>query len=378
MELREKFLEQTELLQKYVFERDAEIALMNHALLTKQHTFYVGDPGAAKTFMVQLKQRLIKDAKGFYNNCHPFTKPAELIGPEDINKFKTGIQEFVVDNHLVMAHIAMLDEVFKANKQLSCLLPVLNERMFSQNGKTIHSNLITCFMASNELPTDKTLQAFYNRILFKFEVKWITDRDTRKKLLHKKDLPKFPENPDCAITLEELAQAQAEVMQVKIPDEVDEMILTLIDGARSEFVPVSDRQQEWCVYPVMAEAWLNGRSVATVEDCEVLKHCLWDDPKEQKPAVFKLVNGLCNRELDDILNKLDTVIGPNGIIPQWIAAGPSANHRETEDQIKCIIQELERNKPSKKNEGEYNRVLKLIRNEHKNIIPFAVKQARVR
>lgn len=376
MNVREKLLAQNDLLEKYIFERETEIMMMNHILLTKNHAFYIGDPGCTKSMMVDMKRRLIHGIRYFYKNCHTYIKTAELVGPEDILKFKTsGLVEFIVDNHLVMADVAMLDEVFKAHKQLSALLTVINERIFPQDTKTIvQSPLMSCFMASNELPGDKELAAFYNRILFKFHVSSINEFENQIKLIYLDKMPKFPDNDACAVTLDELKTAQGEVENIVIPRETAEMMIMLSNMSRNEFVKVSDRQIRWLAKPVQAEAWLNGRTEAIPEDCEVLKHCLWNDPMKERDAIFSMVNKMCNQQLDDILTKLDTVIGPKGILADWRAAGPQANHKETAEQIRLIKNEMEGMKPSAKNKTEFNRVYKRICEEHKAILPFAVKQ----
>jgi len=374
MNVREKLLAQNDLLEKYIFERETVIKLLNHILLTRNHGFFIGDPGCIKSMMVDMKRRLIHGSKYFYNNCHCFTRTAEIVGPEDINKLKQGIVAFIIDNHMVMCDIAMLDEVFKAHKQLSCILPLINERIFVQNGIITKSPMMTCFMASNELPGDKELTAFYNRVLFKFWVGDITEHEYQIQLLYLDEMPPFPENDPCAVTLDELKQAQTEVEKVKLPMETAETIILLANLARNEFVKVSDRQIRWLAKPVKAEAWLNGRTEALPEDCEILKHCLWNDPHKERDVIFSLVNKTCNQQLDDILTKLDTVIGPKGILADWRAAGPQANHKETAEQIRLIKSELESMKPSEKNKSEHARVLKRVQLEHKMILPFAVKQ----
>lgn len=374
MNVREKLLAQNDLLEKYIFERETVIKLLNHILLTRNHGFFIGDPGCIKSMMVDMKRRLIHGSKYFYNNCHCFTRTAEIVGPEDITKLKQGIVSFIIDNHMVMCDIAMLDEVFKAHKQLSCILPLTNERIFVQNGIITKSPMMTCFMASNELPGDKELTAFYNRVLFKFWVGDITEHQYQIQLLYLDEMPPFPENDPCAVTLDELKQAQTEVEKVKLPMETAETIIMLANLARNEFVKVSDRQIRWLAKPVKAEAWLNGRTEALPEDCEILKHCLWNDPHKERDVIFSLVNKTCNQQLDDILTKLDTVIGPKGILADWRAAGPQANHKETAEQIRLIKSELESMKPSEKNKSEHARVLKRVQLEHKMILPFAVKQ----
>ncbi|NIO11306.1 MAG: AAA domain-containing protein, partial [Deltaproteobacteria bacterium] len=64
----------------------------------------------------------------------------------------------VTSHKLPEAHIAFLDEIFKANSSiLNAILTLINERLF-HNGKDVVSvPLLTLFGASNELPEDDEL-----------------------------------------------------------------------------------------------------------------------------------------------------------------------------------------------------------------------------
>src|SRR5206468_12000964 len=71
-----------------------------------------------------------------------------------------------VDSMLPTADVVFLDEVFKPNSAiLNSLLTLLNERRYTSGGVVMKCPLLSCFGASNEVPTDKTLTAIFDRFL---------------------------------------------------------------------------------------------------------------------------------------------------------------------------------------------------------------------
>ena len=75
------------------------------------------------------------------------------------------------------AHIAFLDEIFKANSSiLNAILTLINERLF-HNGKEVSAGSFArpCFGASNELPEEEELTALYDRFLVRFVVNYIAE-----------------------------------------------------------------------------------------------------------------------------------------------------------------------------------------------------------
>ena len=66
------------------------------------------------------------------------------------------------------AEIVFLDEVFKCNSAiLNALLALLNERHYTSGGKRIECPLISAFGACNEVPSDETLTALFDRFLLR-------------------------------------------------------------------------------------------------------------------------------------------------------------------------------------------------------------------
>ena len=105
------------------------------------------------------------------------------------------------------------------------------------------------------------------------------------------------------ITLAEVAQAQAEADQVDISG-----ILPTVVALRSEIakigVMVSDRRWHDAMGVVKANAWLNGNTVASENDLDILQHVLWSEPEQRATAaktVLMMVSPF-DQEAQDILD----------------------------------------------------------------------------
>ena len=353
----------------YIFEREREVEAMFICLLTGKHAFFLGKPGRAKTEMVNYLAAYIKDARYFYTNCHSFITPNDLVGPLDFIELKQGRQIRSLDNFLANADIVGLDEVFKANKQLSVLLPCLNERRFVQNGKVISTPLMSAFLMSNELPSDKELEALYNRVLFRFEVQGLQVQANRIKLMQKELLPPFTPKPEFMLTKQEILDLQKEVMKIKFPMEVILKADEIIVATNAEGQYVSDRSQGWIVKPTQCYAMFQGRSVVEMEDLAIMSDMLWNTPQD-RPAIQRIVNSHCNQELQTILAKVDAV---TKIVDEWQRAGEQANHKMSAEQIRVIKQELEAIKPKAKNQQDYDKALSSVVSDHQTVGKAAQK-----
>jgi len=88
--------------------------------------------------------------------------------------------------------IVFLDEIFKCNDGvLNSLLTALNERKYTNEGRTYPLPTISFFAASNEIPNfndpqEKILEALYDRLELKVVTQNIEDRDKRLGVLRDK------------------------------------------------------------------------------------------------------------------------------------------------------------------------------------------------
>jgi MoxR-like ATPase len=101
------------------------------------------------------------DARGAVRRRQP-----ARAGEDDYRRLTT--------HKLPEAHIAFLDEIFKASSSiLNTILTLMNERRFHNGREAATVPLLTLFAASNELPEDDELLAIHDRFLLRFVVDYV-------------------------------------------------------------------------------------------------------------------------------------------------------------------------------------------------------------
>jgi MoxR-like ATPase len=222
-----------------------------------------------------------------------FTTPEEIFGPISLSALENGRYERVTAGKLPEAHVAFLDEVFKANSAiLNALLTVLNERQFHQGTEVVDVPLHSLLAASNELPEEEELAALYDRFLLRFTVGYI-QQDFRFARLLVLD----PVDPAERTTLapEQLEQLQRMALRIAVPDGVLVDVIEVRRALAAEGVVPSDRRFRQAMDVLRAAALLEGREVVAPQDLRWLEHVLWSDPEELpkvKAAVARVARGL--------------------------------------------------------------------------------------
>lgn len=121
-------------MQAGLVERDAEVRLMLLAALGREHVLLVGPPGTAKS---ELGRRLSRLCAGpfFERMLTKFSVPEELFGPLSLQALERDEYVRRTEGYLPCAHVAFVDEIFKASSSiLNTLLGMLHERAFD-NGR---------------------------------------------------------------------------------------------------------------------------------------------------------------------------------------------------------------------------------------------------
>src|ERR671919_1913470 len=266
-ELKQMFLERSDLI-------DGALA----ALLSSHHLLIIGPPGTAKSMLADELCRRIGGANYFQWLLTRFTTPEEIFGAVSLKALEQDDYRRVTSHKLPEAHIAFLDEIFKANSSiLNALLTLINERLF-HNGKEItRVPLLTLFGASNELPEEEELTALYDRFLLRFVVNYIAE-DFR--FLRMLESQKQAERT--TLSLAELEDLQKQVKAVSIASHVYRGIADIRRDLNKKSIAPSDRRYHQCLALLQAHTFLEGEKEVAEKNLFFLEHVLWRDPAERE------------------------------------------------------------------------------------------------
>src|SRR5581483_4567374 len=118
-------------LQQIFLERTEAIDGALVALLAGQHVLLIGPPGTAKSMLADEICRRLTGARYFQWLLTRFTTPEELFGAVSLQALEQDDYRRITTHKLPEAHVAFLDEVFKASSSiLNTILTLMNERRF--------------------------------------------------------------------------------------------------------------------------------------------------------------------------------------------------------------------------------------------------------
>jgi len=267
-------------LQERFLGKDEVIRLLIIASIAGEHAVLIGPPGTAKSALIRTFARML-DANYFEYLLTRFTEPNEIFGPVDIGAFREGRYERRTEGMLPDSEIVFLDEVFKSNSAiLNALLTLLNERRYTSGGHVIRCPLLSAFGASNEVPSDETLTAIYDRFILRirndnldaYHFQDLLQKGLEHEVLQITDAPVTP-----LVTARELGELQRGLLQrTRFSEEFFSQYKGVVFQIRAEGVSLSDRRVVKMLKLFAASAYLDGRAQPDSGDLFILKH-VWNN-----------------------------------------------------------------------------------------------------
>jgi MoxR-like ATPase len=323
--------------------REEEGRVIVLTLLSREHTVLIGEPGTAKSAMIRRVSELL-NARFFSYLLTRFTEPSELFGPIDIKALEEGRYVRITSGKLPTAEIAFLDEIFKANSAiLNALNSLLQERVLYDGYSEIAVPLWSLFGASNEVPDESELQAFYDRFLLRHFVRPVPENLWRElldkawiieKSMYYGNLGKAEPVAD----MKELRKLHEAVLDVDL-ESVKHKLTKLFAAFESRGIHTSDRRKGKALKVIAANAVLEGRTRATEQDLLVLKYVVPRDADELEKVNTILSEELKTpyrylRELNEVKTNLQELLN-------YVVSLQPVESRYVEYRFKQILRDVE-------------------------------------
>ena len=275
----------------YFKEREAEISGSLLAVLSGENIIFLGPPGTAKTQLAKNMCQSIEGGNFFNYLLTSFSTPEEIFGPLSLKALEEDEFRRKIEGCLPTSHIALLDEIFKASSAiLNSLLTILNERKYHNGKEIVDVPLLSVFGASNELPEEnESLEALYDRFLFRYRLTYIQDDENFRNLLFRNHDDFKPSLNIPVLAIYELRES---AKNLPVDPDVELIIIELRKNLQLQEIYISDRRWKKVIQVLKVAACSSGCMAVDRTMALLLQHMLWNLPEEReylRKVVFELV-----------------------------------------------------------------------------------------
>ncbi|NUS02029.1 MAG: AAA domain-containing protein [Nonomuraea sp.] len=285
--------------------------------IAQLHLVMRGPGGTGKSMLQRTMVEHIRGSVPFETAFDETTDPSKVFGPPDIKAMaEDGRTRTVTTGMLSEATDAFLDEFFNGNiPLLHSIMPVLNERLFHDDGKAIKTPLRQCIMGTNKLNLDPDLAALFDRVHLRYEVGYLSNRENLRdmvimsvaRLASKGRGAATNTTTPTTVTLEELDQAFAESLALSVPDAILDLFIDLREELKGNGINFSDRRFNDGMNAALANAWLRNHAEVQSGDLDILANMWWTTEEQMSTARGIILSAASPGEKKalDLLDALD-------------------------------------------------------------------------
>jgi MoxR-like ATPase len=268
---------QTDLSSRWVG-RDETIDAMLLAILGGENLLLTGPKGTAKSDLTSDTFARFPWLSPFKIVLSELTDPDSVLGHAAINRITAGDFSRDVVNRLPGVNLAFLDELTRgAQALLDSLLPIMQERVFSNDGKLQAVPLITLVAAANHDLTQISeipgwFDALGDRFVYRNHVSYVAGTMLEKLL----DVAINPPSNENLPTADEATYNEAvkAIPHVTVTSEIHKVFRMLLGKTGDMGVTISDRRWMQCIRVLRTSAVLYGRTTVEITDAWALRHIL--------------------------------------------------------------------------------------------------------